>query len=359
MNSKHALPASTSRTKIVRGRDMAHRNRPAAFTLIELLVVIAIVGILVALLLPAVQAAREAARRLHCSNTLKQIALAAHQYHDTVGSFPPALLLSQYDARKTTWRGTSLFVFLLPYLEQQGLYDEWDFGDPNKNFDGGRQSRAARGPDLRCPSEQDDENPLRYSTRLTGSSLDRYIRVTSYGGNAGTRSYHPDSGFLQTDGIFFGAGAGSQPEPDQQPVRLADIRDGTSHTLLFGERSRWDPRYDSFAQQGWDWELRYYGNWCGTSCSALAHLTLSSYAAINYRLPFSYAERTAASPPANTSDDFKYYIDMRVCAFGSSHPGGANLALADGSVHFVSESLPLIVLRALSTRAGGEVMAAP
>ncbi|NLF72544.1 MAG: DUF1559 domain-containing protein [Candidatus Anammoximicrobium sp.] len=324
------------------------------FTLVELLVVIAIIGILVALLLPAVQAAREAARRMQCSNTLKQVALAAHHYHDTVGSFPPGILLSQYHAGTATWRGTNLFVFLLPYLEQGGLYDEWDFDDPNKNFNGLLQSRAARGPNLRCPSEPDSEDPLLYTTRLTGSSVDRYIRVTSYGGNGGTRSYHPDSGFLQTDGIFFGAGPGSQPVPNQRPVRLADIIDGTSHTLFFGERSRWDPNYDSFAQQGWDWEMRYYANWCGTSRSALAHFTLSSYSPINYRLPFLYSERAAASPPANTSADFKYYIDLRVCAFGSTHPGGANFATADGAVAFISDSIPLLILRALSTRAGRE-----
>ena len=338
---------------------MTSRFRNTGFTLIELLVVIAVIGILVALLLPAVQAARQAARRAHCSNALRQIAQAAHHYHDVVGSFPPGILLSQYDARSATWRGTSLFVFLLPYLGQGNLYNEWDFDDPNRNFNGGMQSRAARGPNLLCPSEPHGENPLLYSTRLTGSSLDRYIGVTSYGGNAGTRSYHPDSGFLQTDGIFFGAGPGSQPEPGQRPVRLADITDGTSQTVLFGERSRWDPNYDSFAQQGWDWEMRYYGNWCGTSRSVLAHFTLSSYSPINYRLPFSYGERAGASPPANTSDDFKYYIDLRVCAFGSSHPGRANLAMADGSLRFVSESIPLVTLRALSTRAGGEVVVAP
>ena len=329
------------------------------FTLVELLVVIAIIGILVALLLPAVQAAREAARRMSCTNRLKQLSLAAHNYHDTARTFPAGVLLSQYDTAKSTWRGNSLFVFLLPYLEQGSLHDQWDFFVPDNNFKGGVSARSAQGPDLLCPSEPESENPLYYSSRLTGSSADRYIKVTSYCGNAGTRSYHPDSGFLQTDGVFFGAGPGSQPEPDQQPVRLADITDGTSSTLLFGERSRWDPNYNTCAAQGWDWELRYYGNWCGTSRNALSHFTLSSYSPINYRLPFSYANGATASPPTNTATDFKYYIDLRVCAFGSSHPGGANFALADGSVRFVSETIPLMTLRALSTRQGGEVAASP
>jgi prepilin-type N-terminal cleavage/methylation domain-containing protein len=332
---------------------------PHGFTLVELLVVIAIIGILIALLLPAVQAAREAARRTQCSNHLKQIALAAHHYHDAVRSFPPGILLSQYDAAKGRYRGASLFVFLLPYVEQTGLYDVWDFDDPNSNFLGEMRSRAAQGPDLLCPSEPESENPLHYSSRLTGKPMERYIKVTSYAGNAGTRSYHPDSGFLQTDGIFFGAGPGSQPKPNQQPVRLADVLDGTSNTLLFGERSRWDPSYDTFAAQGWDWQFRYYGNWCGTSRRALAHFTLSTYSPINYRLPFSYANRAGASPPAGSAADFKYYIDLRVCAYGSNHPGGADFALGDGSVRFLSETIPLVTLRALSTRGGDEAVTSP
>ena len=338
---------------------MIAQSAKRGFTLVELLVVMAIIGVLVALLLPAVQAAREAARRTSCTNKLKQIALAAHHYHDAVRSFPPGILLSQYVPSKGAYRGASLFVFLLPYVEQGSLYDPWDFHDPNSNFLGGMESRAAKGPDLLCPSEPESENPLHYSSRLTGQPMERYIKVTSYGGNAGTRSYHPDSGFLQTDGIFFGAGPGSQPEPNQQPVRLADVTDGTTNTLLFGERSRWDPNYDTFAAQGWDWEFRYYGNWCGTSRRALAHFTLSSYPPVNYRLPFSYGTRAGASPPANTAADFKYYIDLRVCAFGSSHPGGANFALADGSVRFLSQTIPLVTLRALSTRRGGETASSP
>jgi prepilin-type processing-associated H-X9-DG protein len=330
--------------------------------LVELLVVIAIIGILVALLLPAVQAAREASRRTHCTNTLRQIALAAHNYHDTVGTFPPAFLSGwNFTTPKVRKRGFSLYIHLLPYMEMGSLYDRWDFSDPDKAFVGDTESLAAQGPNLLCPSEPEDENPLDFSTKhIQGIQMPpRHISVTSYAGNAGTRSYHPDSGFLKTDGIFFMAGPNSQPVPNQQPVRLADITDGTSNTLFFGERSRWDPNYNTFAAQGWDWPFRFYGNWCGASRLVLSHLTLSSYSPINYRLPFDYEHRGSANPPANSAADFKYYIDLRICAYGSNHPGGANLALADGSVRFASDSMPLVTLRALSTRAGGEVEGAP
>jgi len=341
----------------------AHRvSRPWGFTLVELLVVIAIIGILIALLLPAVQAARESARRMECTNKLKQISLAAHHYHDTVGAFPPAFVSGfNFTTPTVRKRGFSLFIHLLPYVEMNALYDRWDFGDPDLAFVGDMDSLAAKGPDLLCPSEPESTNPLDFSTQhIQGIQVPpRHIKVTSYAGNGGTRSYHPDSGFLKTDGMFFMAGPDSQPAPNQQPVRLADVTDGTSNTLFFGERCRWDPNYNTFAQQGWDWAFRYYGNWCGASRLVLAHVTLSSYAPINYRLPFDYERRAFANPPANSSDDFKYYIDLRVCAYGSSHPGGANLALADGSVRFFSETVPLVTLRALSTRAGHETEVPP
>ncbi len=237
----------------------------------------------------------------------------------------------------------------------------WNFDDPDLNFVGDRDSLAARGPDLLCPSEPESANPLDYGSRHVQGVVmpPRHIRVTSYGGNGGTRSYHPQSGFLQTDGVFFTTGPDSLPLPNQQPVRAADITDGLSNTLFFGERSRTDPNYATFAAQGWDWEFRFYGNWCGASPLVLAHVTLSSYAPINYRMPFSYHDRAGAVPPAESAEDFKYYIDLRVCAYGSHHPGGANISMADGSVRFFADTIPLPLLRALSTRAGGEAEGLP
>lgn len=344
---RHAIPRALQRA-------------PRGFTLVELLVVIAIIGILVALLLPAVQAAREAGRRTWCTNTLKQLALAAQQYHDAVRSFPPAIVFTRhYPTPTPRYTGVSLFIHLLPYIEKNGLRGQWEDGDPESVFNGGRDSLSAQGPDLLCPSEPESENPLYYASHIWGMATDRWIKVTSYAGNGGTRSYHPSSGFLMADGIFFHVGLNSKPQPDQRSVRIGDITDGTSNTLFFGERSRWDPNYNTFAAQGWDWTLRNYGNWCGTSGQVLGHVTLSSYSPLNYRLPFDYDQRAGASPPANSAADFKHYIDLRVCAYGSNHPGGANLALCDGSVRFFSESIPLTTLRALSTRQGGEAEGVP
>ena len=335
-------------------------RRKPGFTLVELLVVIAIIGILIALLLPAVQAGRESARRMQCTNALKQLSLAAHNYHDTAGSFPPAIVFTRFYPTPTPrYAGVSLFVHLLPYIEQVSLREQWPVGDPESVFDGGLGALSAKGPNLLCPSEPESESPVYYDHHVWGMATDRYVKVTSYAGNGGTRSYHPASGYLMADGIFFHVGPNSKPQCNQQPVRLADVTDGATNTLFFGERNRWDPNYNTFAAQGWDWAFRYYGNWCGTSGQSLSHVTLSSYSPINYRLPFDYEHRATASPPANTATDFKYYIDLRVCAYGSSHPGGANLSMCDGSVRFISETIPLMTLRALSTRQGGETETGP
>jgi prepilin-type N-terminal cleavage/methylation domain-containing protein/prepilin-type processing-associated H-X9-DG protein len=321
---------------------------PAGFTLVEVLVAIAIIGILVAMMLPAIQAAREAGRRLQCLNRLKQLAVAAQNYHSAMGAFPPGVDVSKNP-------GTSLFVFLLPYLEQSAIQAQWDFADPYNNDLGGLQALAATVlPELVCPSDIIFANPVMnpVSGKLYG--------LTSYGGNGGTRSFNPDCGALMADGIFFETGPYSIPQPNQVPVRLADITDGTSKTLLLGERSHMDRNFDSFAYEGWQQTMGEYGYWTGSGGHlALGDVTLSSYAPINYRVPMDFAARKTASPPATSATAFTYYSDRRLCAFGSNHPGGAGFAMADGSIQFLSENIDLATLRALSTRSGDEPVDLP
>jgi prepilin-type N-terminal cleavage/methylation domain-containing protein/prepilin-type processing-associated H-X9-DG protein len=312
------------------------------FTLVEVLVVTVIIGILMAMLLPALQAAREAARRLQCSNQLKQLALAAHNHHSAHNSFPPGV-------DRSTSQRQSLFVFLLPYLEDGVLYEQWERPEADRTA-----LAATVLSGLVCPSDVIPQNPVqnRVSEHCYG--------LTSYGGNGGTRSFHPESPDLKADGVFFETGLYSRPARHQSAVRISDIRDGTSQTLLFGERSHYDPNCDSFAAQGWEQTMGEYGYWTGSGGNlAVGDVTLSSYAGLNYRVPLSYANRAAASPPANSRNDFRYYAELRLCAFGSSHPGGANFALADGSVPFFNNEIHLETLRALSTRAGNEPTPVP
>jgi prepilin-type N-terminal cleavage/methylation domain-containing protein len=164
--------------------DFPRRTMTAGFTLVELLVVIAIIGILVALLLPAVQAAREAARRMQCSNNLKQLALATHNYHDRLGSFPPGTLLSRF-ATRPKLRGPSLFIFILNEMEQSSLRGMLDLANPLNNEIGGRSAPSAIVlPVLVCPSDAIGENPINHNDG------DRWHALTSYGGNGGTGSTH-------------------------------------------------------------------------------------------------------------------------------------------------------------------------
>ncbi len=315
--------------------------RRSGFTLIELLVVIAIIGVLIALLLPAVQKVREAANRMSCQNNLKQLALAAHHYHDARAQFPTGLHMGINLGGGRYAGGTSWMVELLPYLEQDNLYRKWDYDDFRTNVAGGTNSTTAQVIRIhRCPSDQPD---LRIGL-LTGAIPEThgYYGLGTYCGNAGQRSYPPAQ--LTHDGIF---------SLDSQ-VRLADISDGSSNTFLFGERAHRDPEYDRIAVV---WPNGYYplagiGAW-GTVVAAdqsggpLHMLTLSSAVPINYRV--SPDTPVGAVPIRND----------RLCAYGSSHPNGANFALADGSVRFVSEQTPLDILQALSTRAGGETVNVP
>lgn len=317
------------------------------FTLIELLVVIAVIGVVLALLLPAVQASREAARRIRCANNLKQLCLAAHVYHERHGGFPPGL-----DQFEVPWpprfRGTSLFTFLLPYIEQGNALQGWDYASPLNNTQGGPSARSATVlPVLLCPSDWLQENPVVVAGR--------YYGMTSYGGNGGTRSHHPAQ--ATCDGIFHTTGPASEPDPNQGPVSLAMVFDGTSQTILLGERNHSDPNLETFVGVYWAESLKYLGKWAAIGGrKRIGDVTMSAFAPINYQLPFDYDNRHQADPPPTSALDFDLYQDRRKCAFGSNHPYGANFAFVDGSVRFLQESLPLATLQALCSRNGRDVV---
>jgi prepilin-type N-terminal cleavage/methylation domain-containing protein/prepilin-type processing-associated H-X9-DG protein len=325
------------------GRVMRRRQ---GFTLIELLVVIAIIAILIALLLPAVQKVREAAARSQCTNSLKQIALAAHNYHGVNEHFPGAIYLYPGPfSNGPPPQGYTVFVSLLPFLEQQNLFQTWNFSAPLLN---GQQTTATPNPPaatvlrvLTCPSDPIPQNPRPAAIPLPGTYL---WGITSYGGNGGSQSYPSAT----NDGMFFAVGPGTTPV--LSPVRIADVTDGLSNTLLFGERYHVDPNFDALVSpvpSSLSTDLMAgYGWWGSPGPEAPADVTESAFVPLNYLVP-------SPLPSGVTSQQA---VNMRICAWGSGHTNGANFSLGDGSVRFIANTIAQQTLQWLSTRAGGEVL---
>src|SRR5262245_25801841 len=215
-------------------------NRPHhAYTLVELLVTIAVIGILIGLLLPAVQMAREAARGASCRNNLRQVALAAQCYHDARGQFPAGVHPCAMVGNVPTG-GTNLWVEMLPYIEQPNLFEKWDYLDNRNNVAGGMNATTAQVIKIMlCPTDQIPRPPVSHLTSGAAPAWAYgYYGLSSYGGNAGLRSFNPgtapDYAQMSREGIFY----------IDSSVRHAQVQDGASNTFLFGERHHYDREYD-------------------------------------------------------------------------------------------------------------------
>lgn len=290
------------------------QRRPRGFTLVELLVVIAIIGILVALLLPAVQAAREAARRCQCVNNLRQLGIGLHSYHDTTRSFPSGISWPN----RTFWSG-----HLLPYLEQHPMYQTIDFNE-RWNKSPNVESCGSLLSVFRCPSSTADRH-------LTAQGIpDRvpcnYLACTS--GTVKRESGPPPlAGRPDSDGVFF----------INSGVKLADIIDGSSSTVLVGEtvfifkgHGPDNTGTNQFLDHWYIGTLEGYGN--------------------------EVSESMGSTGVAVNSFDLPVFVDEKELSFSSRHPGGAQVVLADGSVAFITRGIDPVTWGAMGTRDGREVV---
>ncbi len=273
-------------------------------------------------------------------------AATCHRYADVRGraaALSPGVEQRYFDTA-VSHRGTTVFVHLLPYMEQSVLEQLWNNTDPLQNATSLTDPRAATVvPAPVCPSDEISENPVAVPMR------DWRYALTSYGGNGGTRSYFPAR--ATTDGMFHTTGEASEPEQHQRPVAAKQVTGGLSHTMLFGERAHTDTNYDTFATSGWAEPLAQWGWWAASgSRKMIGHVTMSTVVPINYRLPFAFSE----GPSAVSFADLSHNAELRLCAYGSNHPGGANFAFADGSLRFLASDTEELILRALSTRAGDD-----
>jgi prepilin-type N-terminal cleavage/methylation domain-containing protein/prepilin-type processing-associated H-X9-DG protein len=343
----------------------ARARRCGAFTLVELLVVIAIIGILVALLLPAIQAAREAARRTQCANSLKNLGIAAHGYHVTKRYFPIGMeMMTGLNNTKSTF-----FVEMLPYLEEAALYDLWDFKQPfnNVSSDPAKSRAGTAMPMLLCPSDQFEQTTF----QLTGAAaafpgtashggVGGWYSATSYVGNYGTGSYYVQfSQFeIKPNGVFFVTG--TDPKLKDQKSgggmhtsvashfnkKVRTILDGTSSTLMMGEKFHQDDFFDTWTSNNSGLKMYQVSAWGWLGgMKGTAHVMASSAVPINSTmLNFTNQANNITAQ------------DKRFNAWGSGHPGGVNFLMCDSSVRFVSDTVSPITLTRLSTREEGETI---
>lgn len=314
-----------------------------AFTLVELLVVIAIIGILVSLLLPAVQAARESARRIQCTNNLRQLGLAAHNFHDTNGKLPSSVR----PAGLTPLPRIAGLTFLLPYIEQRNAYDLYD---QTKNWSDPANLPVTAQPlnNFLCPSSPD---PKRLDGLPEASPwIGKLVAVTDYSPTIGVDQR------LFSLGLVDQAGPGMLTKNGEP--RLADVLDGLSNTIMYaesagrpyvyrrGNKKFSDLPYARVNAGGWSRPASDFS----VDGSSYDGASLPGPCAINC---------TNGEDVGSVAFPHPYYGSEGTAEAFAFHPGGANFAFGDGSVRFIASTIGIREFARLVTRQGGEAQPIP
>jgi len=383
----------------LRVRTGSPREDDRGFTLIELLVVIAIIAVLIALLLPAVQSAREAARRAQCTNNMKQLGLALHNYLSATGAIPhvyPMLYAGVTSTYSDGWGAWSPQSMMFPYLEQTPLYNAINFSLPNR-YSGSASNMSLLGTRINsflCPSSPLPKGNIACCVFIKPPGNNYFCSVGPgivYQSNNGPGGIGTVGVFAYDYNPFLAINQAPGSRANQsQPTSIADISDGTSNTLAFGEWRTGDfncsiltvPQ-DVVNPVQWPTTISQSGPWGGAamntflgwlnSCAAYAPST-TTHGSSNWKYNMSYLGiswdqgifgyslgNTMLAPNPN-------YPNCRTCTWNgdwdcpgmygmsSYHPGGGNIAMADGSVRFLKASTALTVVWGLGTKAGGEVI---
>jgi prepilin-type N-terminal cleavage/methylation domain-containing protein/prepilin-type processing-associated H-X9-DG protein len=329
-----------------------HRDR-WGFTLVELLVVIAIIGILVALLLPAIQAAREAARRTDCINRLRQMGIAAHSYHDSKKRLPPhgggRIRPTQANPNPTDTTGLSSQAQLLPYMENQNVVNL-----VNQSVHWRQQTIEVKTtplPFLKCPSApQLEHTDILASGRLEDSPL-RCHYFAIFGAKpencpspGGRPLPLPDNTYTMITCAFPGTGLPNNSGGIasngvlfwESNLPFKRITDGMSHTMMYGECS---------------WDAGVNMTWLAASDFATPSDNVWIFNGKNVTFPIN-----SAAFPAEWALQSQATVNYHDVSLGSRHPGGCHVLMCDGSASFVSESIELATLKALASRGSDEVI---
>ncbi len=298
------------------------------FTLVELLVVIAIIGILIALLLPAVQAAREAARRSQCANNFKQVGLAFHNFESAFRRFPAGVEMTPGTNNTCSSRpmglrriGFGWGTFILPYLESRTIYNQFDLKKEPFHAGSNFQIMANDISSYLCPSDPADKRLVMVSySNNNGPREDDDGGRTNMAGVADSVGWLCNDGFpkLDADGVLF----------NYSKVKAKDIVDGLSKTIVVGEIIGLPPALGVPPDQ--TYRSMYWVSWN----------IMHTYNGINLPL---------YKPPT-----FPDFVNQFESGFASRHPGGCHFVRADGSVSWLSDTLSQSILTAITTRAGSE-----